>query len=343
MTLSDSLTIVAGSAAAAWLGGILVYRLLLKAHIMDVPNARSSHEQVVVRGGGLAILLVLFGAWMVGIIGWLPGLAVDLRILLAVLLVAAVSFVDDVRPLPFWARLPVHGLAAVLALWGLGMKAADSGVSVFVLLVAWIWLVGYANAFNFMDGINGLAVMQAVIAGLFGAVFCWVGGESGSVSSWVAMQLLLAGAALGFLPHNFPRARMFLGDVGSVPIGFLLALATVAAWQLVGWRVGVAIGALHLNFLLDTTITMARRFLRGERIHEAHREHFYQRLLRSGKSHLAVTSTEALLQLGFGVLLLVGLGFSWPVFVIVVVAVCTGWLLFFRYCEKRYRIANSPG
>ena len=114
---------------------------------------------------------------------------------------------------------------------------------------------------------------------------------------------------------------MFLGDVGSVPIGFLLATGYGGRpWQLVGWRVGVAIGALHLNFLLDTTITMARRFLRGERIHEAHREHFYQRLLRSGKSHLAVTSTEALLQLGFGVLLLVGLGFSWPVFVIVVVA-----------------------
>lgn len=310
---------------------------------MDVPNARSSHDQVVVRGGGLAILLVLVGAWTVGSLGmggWLPAydFALDGRILIAVLLVAGISFVDDMRPLPFWVRLGVHGVAAAIAVAGVEVEGFGWLTASTVCVIAWIWVVGYANAFNFMDGINGLALTQSVMAGGFGVVFCFLGGGDGLVP-WIAIQGVLAGASLGLLPHNFPRARMFLGDVGSIPLGFLMALSVVAVWQLGGWRVGVALGAMQLNFLLDTTITMTRRFFRGDRIHEAHREHFYQRLLRSGKSHSFVTMAEAALQGVSGLVLSFALyaEFAFPGFITVLVAIFVGWLLFFLFCEMCYR------
>ena len=194
-------------------------------------------------------------------------------------------------------------------------------------------MIGYLNAFNFMDGINGMATSQTLVTALFGFLFCFFT-KSSEPSPWLGFQIVLAGAALGFLPHNFPKARMFLGDVGSITLGFLLAFLVIAVWNVAGWRGGLALGAMHLNFLMDSSITMLRRFRRGEKIHQPHREHFYQRLHRSGSSHATVTSLEMLLQLGFGLLLL--FTFQSSALGIVLLVIVAGWLLFFRFCEKRF-------
>ena len=326
-------------AAGAWLGGFLVYGILARLHIMDVPNARSSHDRLIVRGGGVAILLILLIGWTSGSVRDLPWLQCDNRILLAILLVAGISFADDIKSISQWIRLLFHGLAAGLALVGLG---SESSLSIMAGIVGWCWILGYANAFNFMDGINGLAATQALLTCLFGAIFCLVSQEGTDASGfWIGSQVLLGGAALGFLPHNFPKARMFLGDVGSVTMGFLLALFVLGVWQSAGWKAGMALAVLHSNFFLDTAITMIRRLVRGERIHEAHREHFYQRLHRSGVSHAAVTLRETALQLAGGLALAASLRLPTGYFALVVAAILSGWLLFFGFCERKFRDSSS--
>jgi len=152
------------------------------------------------------------------------------------------------------------------------------------------------------------------------------------------LQVVLAAAVAGFLPHNFPSARMFLGDVGSVTIGFLLTFFVVVVWSLAGWRAGIALGALHLNFLLDTTITMIRRAARGERVHEAHKQHFYQRLNQAGKSHTQVTGIETILQLAAGLLLVATIRQAFPVLLGAVAGIAIGWLIFYRYCDRQFRL-----
>ncbi|MHB8524336.1 MAG: MraY family glycosyltransferase [Limisphaerales bacterium] len=148
---------------------------------------------------------------------------------------------------------------------------------------------------------------------------------------------MLAGAAAGFLPHNFPRARMFMGDVGSAPLGFLLA--SVALWIPVrdGWWLLVPLCLMHTNFVLDTAITLCRRVLRGERWHEAHREHFYQRLIRSGRSHSFVTGLEMGLQVLVFALLSAYIRVGVASRLALAVAVVLLWCGFFAYCESQFR------
>jgi UDP-N-acetylmuramyl pentapeptide phosphotransferase/UDP-N-acetylglucosamine-1-phosphate transferase len=189
-----------------------------------------------------------------------------------------------------------------------------------------------------MDGINGLAAGQAIVTGLGMALLgSVVSGQSSMVSPPVLLSLVIAGACAGFLPHNFPKARMFMGDVGSAPLGFLLAALVVWIARDYGWWLLIPLGLLHANFVLDTGLTLARRILRGERWYEAHREHFYQRLIRAGKSHPFVTGVEMALQgvvLGLMVLYLYA---SAPVRAGLIALVILMWLAFFAYCERLFR------
>jgi UDP-N-acetylmuramyl pentapeptide phosphotransferase/UDP-N-acetylglucosamine-1-phosphate transferase len=156
--------------------------------------------------------------------------------------------------------------------------------------------VGYTNAFNFMDGINGISGMQAIISGS-GVAIMAVLVDQAELHSIALAAALVAGSAVGFLPHNFPRARVFMGDVGSVPIGFVTAgLGVVFAFKAGFWLL-LPLVLLHSNYILDTSITLLRRIARGEKWYLPHREHFYQRLIRSGFSHSFVTFSEGCLQL----------------------------------------------
>lgn len=262
-------------------------QLLLWFGITDKPNARSSHSAPVVRGGGvLPICVFIVDAAFAGAshpitTSWLAGLA----------FVATVSFVDDVRSLPAIFRMAIHGLAAAVVMLSLAPPGVILGGGAHALLLFGIGvatIVGYTNAFNFMDGINGLAALQAILAGVGTAMVAISAGLSPShpavIFAWSA-----AGVAAGFLPYNFPKARVFMGDVGSASYGFIFSTLTVWLWLELGWRVGLLVAGLHLCFILDTGVTMLRRLLRRENVLRAHREHFYQRAVRSGLSHQQVT------------------------------------------------------
>ena len=263
----------------------------------------------------------------------------------AALGIGLVSFRDDIKAVDPAIRFGCHSLAALLvliALSRLGFRSwlwegsLSTGLLFFVIALAFLWIVGYTNAFNFMDGINGLAAGQAVVTGFGMAI---LGGLAlhDYHSTPVLWSVAIGSAALGFLPHNFPQARMFMGDVGSAPLGFCLAVlvfwlaSDAGAWLL------IPLMLFHANFVLDTGITLLRRILRGERWYEPHRQHFYQRLLRSGKSHAFVTGWEMTLQgivLGLMVLYLYA---SMPVRVGLIALVILVWLAFFAFCECLFR------
>jgi UDP-GlcNAc:undecaprenyl-phosphate GlcNAc-1-phosphate transferase len=330
--------VFAGALAASWAVGFLSHAVLSRLKVLDVPNARSSHATVTVRGGGVGIIAVVVAGGAAALFppgGWLAGL-----LWAAVLLVAAVSFLDDRLNLPWKLRLGVQVLAAVAAAAGFCLQFGPAAG--WLAAIGVVVMTGYANAFNFMDGINGIAAGQATVTGVGTAWIAMLAGVSPD-HPVVILALVVAGAAGGFLPHNFPRARMFMGDIGSVPLGFLLAALGLWAGLLGGWLTFLCIGLLHLNFVLDTAVTMWRRLRRGERLHEAHREHFYQRAVRGGWSHPRTTLTEMALQLvvlGLAGWAVQGGFAAWGGAVVLTMA---AWGGFFGWCEATFRRRQAAG
>jgi len=248
---------------------------LLRRWITDVPNARSSHSAPTPRGGGIAVLVATVIALLV---------AVDAppawKMLLPALGVGLVGLADDVRSLSILPRLLAQFLAAVLVVllvmdtWG----SAGLPETAFVV-VATLGVVAFVNAFNFMDGVNGISALNACLGGVW---FGWLLRDS---ETWLgAVGLALVGAALGFLAWNL-AGRVFLGDVGSYGIGALVATLAVIAWAS-GEPALVAVAPL-LVYFVDTGTVIVRRLLSGRSLTEAHREHAYQRLVQHGWSHLA--------------------------------------------------------
>jgi FlaA1/EpsC-like NDP-sugar epimerase/UDP-N-acetylmuramyl pentapeptide phosphotransferase/UDP-N-acetylglucosamine-1-phosphate transferase len=226
--------------------------------------------------------------------------------------IAAVSWLDDLRGVGSAVRLAVHFAAAVPLAWlaapvVVHLPGFDSGVARFLgFLMAVLWLVWLTNAYNFMDGIDALAGGQAVVAGVALAV---AAGHDGDL--WLAvLPGIIAAASAGFLTQNWPPARIFMGDVGSAFLGY-----SFAAFGLIGAassRAIVSLTALALwPFLFDTAFTLVGRARRGENLLEAHRGHLYQRLVRAGYSHEAVTVSYLTLSVG-GALLGLGISFGWP-------------------------------
>ena len=331
----ESLVLIAEAAVCTFGLGFPIHYALLNWKVVDRPNERSSHLSPTVRGGGIAVLLsfMIVGSFAVDAT-WRIAL-----VAFAGLLLAIVSFIDDLRSLPQAMRLVVQMFAALVALYALcsrGMGALSTANVIGIGSIGFLWIIGFTNAFNFMDGINGIAGFQVFITGIGTAL---VGIAAGGALNHpaIALSLVLAGSGLGFLPHNFPHARMFLGDVGSAPIGFFLAVfAFWLSWDL-GWWLLVAFGLLHANFVLDTSITLVRRIWNGERWFEPHREHFYQRLVRAGKSHPFVVGWEGLIQTIVLFLVLIAMKMGWPARIVIGGIVCVGWMVFFSYAEVRFR------
>jgi UDP-N-acetylmuramyl pentapeptide phosphotransferase/UDP-N-acetylglucosamine-1-phosphate transferase len=337
------------SALAVFLLGWPARSVLRRLGVIDKPNARSSHAVPTVRGGGVAIILTVLGAlaWQMVQVGtWGTRMAVLIVLGVSVLVLSVVSFVDDLRSVGARIRFGCHAAAAISVLSTRGLPPTESGgavgmlLSVGLWLIGFLWIAGYTNAFNFMDGINGIAAGQAMITGLATAALAVAAGL-GCEHPVVWLSLVTAGTGAGFLPHNFPRARMFMGDVSSAPLGLLLA---VLGWWLAcksGWWVLFAVGLLHANFVLDTGVTLARRVLRGERWYEPHREHFYQRLVRGGRSHSFVTSWEMALQIVVGVMVVAATlaGGAW--LAAAGVAVVALWAAFFVYAERVFKAASK--
>jgi UDP-GlcNAc:undecaprenyl-phosphate/decaprenyl-phosphate GlcNAc-1-phosphate transferase len=253
-----------------------VAALLPRVGIIDVPNHRSSHDRPVPRGGGVGVLAGIGAGVLVAHPDHLLLLGLCGAVVLGVL-----GFVDDVRSLPAVLRLGLQvGVGAVTTTLLIPETGPTMPVALLAGSVAIVWLVGYVNVFNFMDGSNGLAAFNALIAG---ACFAWVGSVESKAALLVGGTVLL-GATAGFLPWNFPRARIFLGDVGSYSIGFLVAwLALIGVLTTDRWTWCLA---PLLLVLIDTSLTLARRAQRGESLMEAHREHVYQRLTTTPGSAL---------------------------------------------------------
>lgn len=322
--------------------GFPLRRQLIRWEVFDRPNERSSHVSPTPRGGGIAIMsVVIFGAIQLGLF---LGSRTLLGIALLALILAGVSWIDDAKSLRASIRFGWHAAVSLATMWLLNCVVIrvelDENLFWAVPFAlgavgAFFWLTGYTNAFNFMDGINGIAAAQAVITSIGSVVLVGL-----AVSRWTDVSLFfgwgLAGAAAGFLPHNFPRARMFMGDVSSAPLGFLSAVLTLWFARDYGWWLLLPLVLLHANFILDTTFTLFRRVFRGEKWYEPHREHFYQRLVRAGRSHTFVTSWEMALQLVVFGLMICYLHAGATVRLSLIAAVIILWAGFFAFCEWEF-------
>lgn len=330
---------------AAYFGVAAIRRVAERRHFLDIPNERSSHTRPTPRGGGLAIVaVVLGGLWFYTAL--CPGaswLALGIFTFGAVL-IAGVSLWDDMHSLPVGIRFAAHGLAAILVILAFGYWKAVGwpglggfSLGLFGILLTFLWIVGLTNAYNFMDGIDGIAGGQAVVAGLGWAVLGWIGGQP-LVS---IMGLLITAASLGFLGHNWPPARIFMGDVGSAFLGFSFAALTVLAAQ--SNPVFVLAGiALVWPFVFDAVFTFAKRSCRGEKVWAAHRSHLYQRLVISGLSHGQVSGIYIGLAM-LGLIWAVALVQEWQCMAVVgALVVALAALSLWTWTCRRERTGNKP-
>jgi UDP-GlcNAc:undecaprenyl-phosphate/decaprenyl-phosphate GlcNAc-1-phosphate transferase len=292
----------------SWAGTGYLRHWAARLHLIDVPNQRSSHSRPTPRGGGLVITVFTLLGGSVFYLSGKANLPVQAFVAFAVgaLLVAVVSGLDDLKSLPGRLRLAAHILAALIAMAGMGyirhvqfplLGTLDLGW--LGILITMLWIVGLTNAYNFMDGIDGLAGGQAVIGGLG---WMALGGILAEPFVFV-LGLLIASSSMGFLMYNWPPARIFMGDVGSAFLGFTLAVLPLMVIQgtintTKTSRIPVTAVALLWCFVFDSSFTFLRRLFQGENVLEAHRSHLYQRLVVSGYRHLTVT----LLYIGCGVL-----------------------------------------
>ena len=298
------LIIIVMAVAALAISTLFTYRFCRPdsvVYILDHPNERSLHDRPVPRGGGLAILIA------VGVCGAAVALFYPARGLvgmgLGALIVSVVSFIDDRHSITPAGRLVAHVAASAAILYsgfflhGLefpGMSWDWPPIAGAVLSAVFIvWMI---NLYNFMDGMDGFAGGMAVFGfGTF-AVMGWTAGHD----AFLAVSLIIAAASAGFLFFNFPPARIFMGDVGSSTLGLLAA--TLSLW---GTRDGVFpfwIALLVFSpFIVDATVTLFRRLLRGDKIWQAHKTHFYQRLVQAGWGHRKTVLFEYALMLGCAV------------------------------------------
>jgi Fuc2NAc and GlcNAc transferase len=280
------------AAAACWIGTGWMRRYAQSRLVLDIPNTRSLHIHPTPRGGGAAIVVVtLAGVLLMGKLSLVPASLV-LALTIGSGAVALVGWMDDRRGISALVRATVHLAAAVwfLVAAGLDLSPAAFGLAVF-------WIAWSTNLYNFMDGIDGLAGIEAVSVGAaLGFMLLAAGWGDLALLPW-----LMSAAGLGFLRWNWPPAKVFMGDVGSGFLGFLFGAMTIVAdrWGAVPAVISVMLLGV---FVFDATVTLLRRIARGERWYQPHRNHAYQRLIQAGIPVPTVAMMALLLNLGFAVL-----------------------------------------
>lgn len=237
---------------------------------LDHPNIRSLHEVPVPRLGGIGLLVGILASWLCF------ALTIQLPIGIGVGLLMAVSLLDDIKSLSVWVRLLVHGLVALGYSLYLFFPEYSFG-AVIASTAAIIWMI---NLYNFMDGSDGLAGGMTVIGfGCYGFM-AYFGGYGNDA----LINISIAAAAIGFLLHNFSPARIFLGDAGAISLGFLAATLGILGWKENLWPLWFPF-LIFSSFIVDATVTLMKRAFRGEKIWQAHREHYYQRMVQAGLGH----------------------------------------------------------
>lgn len=277
-------------ALLALLASALTIALLVRSRVtrfaLDQPNQRSLHTMPTPRLGGIGILAGVGASWLYVSPGF------DMRLAAALLMLAAISLLDDVWRVSVALRFAVHLMAAGLATAALLLGKTELWIVVAAAL-ALTWMI---NLYNFMDGSDGLAGGMAALGfGTYG-VTALAGGDF----LFASLNLSIAAAALGFLIFNFPPARVFMGDAGSIPLGYLAFVMGILGWQRGHWPWWLW-AVVFSPFVVDATVTLIKRAARGERIWRAHREHYYQRLVQAGWGHRRTAYAEYGLMLVCGV------------------------------------------
>jgi UDP-N-acetylmuramyl pentapeptide phosphotransferase/UDP-N-acetylglucosamine-1-phosphate transferase len=308
-------------------GFIILLRPALRRYALARPNARSSHREPTPQGGGIAVIAATIAAACLGIFGFGAAMTPPPAILVAaVVLMAFVGAVDDIRPLDVTPRLLLQALAIGAVIYALPDQLRPLPVLPWwlervALFFAGLWFV---NLVNFMDGIDWMTVVEVVPIAAALAVIGYLGALP---LDGVPVALALGGAVLGFAYFNRPVAKLFLGDVGSLPVGLLL-----------GWLLALLAGTgslaaallLPLYYLADATVTIFRRLLKGEPVWQAHRTHFYQLATERGFSVSDVVGRVFVVNVGLCVLAVASILADVPladVAALLLGAVMVTWLL----------------
>lgn len=275
------------------ISAILVHRA--KEALMDEPNDRSLHTLPVPRIGGLAIIIGITAGWSVmwsAVVWW---------IVWPMLFLFAVSLRDDLKGLPIRWRLLAHIIAATTLMIGSGLALQNTLIAFLVLLCV-VWMI---NLFNFMDGSDGLAGGMAIL----GFSMYGIASLMHDNLQQAMLNFAIGSAVLGFINYNFHPAKMFMGDCGSIPLGFLAAAMGLWGWQLGMWPAWFPV-LVFSPFILDASVTITKRLLRREKIWEAHRTHYYQRVILMGWGHDKLAWYSYALTLTVGISALFGLYLS---------------------------------
>jgi UDP-N-acetylmuramyl pentapeptide phosphotransferase/UDP-N-acetylglucosamine-1-phosphate transferase len=277
--------IVAATGALSGLATRTLIPLLRRRNLLDRPNERSSHRIPTPRGGGIAVVGTVLLAWLgIAAAGQVTPAVVPVSI--AAVLLAAICWIDDLYSLSPVTRLVAQAAAVAIGL--LVLPETVTAVSEWLgptayyaaLGILWLWWI---NLYNFMDGIDGIAASEAAAIG--GGLLLLTVTGAGADPTVALPAAAVLGASLGFLVWNWSPARIFLGDVGSAPLGYLTGFLLIGVAAAGRWKIALIV---PLYFLADATITLVRRLLRGERIWQAHRQHYYQQAIAHGLSHAAV-------------------------------------------------------
>lgn len=251
---------------------------------LDQPNERSLHQTPVPRTGGIAIMAGIMAGWsLLGAPSWPVWLGLTVLI--------AVSFLDDLYNLPVLFRFGAHFLAS--GVFSYFVLLPDLGIiGASVLALATVWMI---NLYNFMDGSDGLAGGMAFFGFGFYSFASWLANDM----SFALLSTAIAMSAGAFLIFNFHPAKIFMGDAGSIPLGFLAAALGLLGWKNGDWPSWFPV-MIFSPFIVDATATLSKRLLRGEKVWQAHKEHYYQRLIRMGLGHRNLALAEYALMTGIG-------------------------------------------
>lgn len=292
--------------------------------VQDVPNERSLHNKPIPRTGGFGLMSGVLSGWaliLTSLMWWL---------VLPLVGLFAVSLLDDIHNLPVKKRLLAHLGAAAVLIVGSGLLSQQGLLIALVVLFLTVWMT---NLYNFMDGSDGLAGGMA----LFGFSFYGIAALIAQADAFAMLNFTISAAALGFLFFNFHPARIFMGDAGSIPLGFLAAGMGLWGWQLGYWPAWFPL-LVFSPFIMDASVTLIKRSWRRVKITEAHREHYYQRAIQMGLSHRDVALIEYALMLGVGVSALWSLEqvLPWQVFLVWGVI----YVLLMRVLDVRWKNFN---